>query len=386
MGDTLNYLTDPHKKARIVINQWIFNGDLVDVFEELHPGKSSYTWSRSADILRRNGDPNVRNVAWGKQSRIDHILISPNLMHAVKKIEHVNYGRKFSDHSAVVLTLDWTETDKGQGVFRCGAETHKNPNYQELIDCSIYKSVIDFIDDTDLQHDLRVRIDKILTPSVKRNKIANDVEVDPAMKEATLFVLEHEIRSQTKDLPDLQGLIETHIHGKSMSTLVFFLQKASEVTRLFNRQKSGSRARERVRILANLKTVLQNANSTVHEIEEAEVALTTFNEEDIRQVLLKNENYRMFDDERSSKKFLTLENSKSSYNNNVSHLEVVDEITDNTTVPPTITKKKGTTTDPQKILQEFTKQFQAIYDLQPDVNGTEEIITNFLNSDGDKKP
>jgi len=209
--DTLNYLTEPHKKARITINQWIFNGDLVDVFEELHPGKSSYTWSRSADILRRNGDPNVRNVAWGKQSRIDHILILPNLMHAVNKIEDVNYGRRVSDHSAVVLTLDWTEIDKGQGVFRCGAETHKNPNYQELIDCSFYKSIIDFIDDTDLQHDLRVRIDKILTLSVKRNKIANDVEVDPAIKEATLFVLELEIRSQTKDLPDLQGLIETHI-------------------------------------------------------------------------------------------------------------------------------------------------------------------------------
>ena len=32
--DTLNYLTDPHKKARIVINQWIFDGDLIDVYEE----------------------------------------------------------------------------------------------------------------------------------------------------------------------------------------------------------------------------------------------------------------------------------------------------------------------------------------------------------------
>merc|ERR1712055_868301 len=73
--DTCNYLTDPHKNSCIKINQWIFNGDLVDVFEELHPGKSFYTWSRSSDILRRNG----------------------------------------------------------QGVFRCGAETHKNPNYQELI-------------------------------------------------------------------------------------------------------------------------------------------------------------------------------------------------------------------------------------------------------------
>ena len=94
----------------------------------------------------------------------------------------------------------------------------------------------------------------------------------------------------------------------------------------------------------------------------------------------------MFDDDRSSKKFLTLENSKSSYNNNVSHLEVEDEIIDNTTDPPTKKKIKTITTDPKKILKEFKKQFQAIYDLQPDVNGTEDNITNFLNSNGDKKP
>merc|ERR1711936_1357636 len=214
--------------------------------------------------------------------------------------------------------MDWAETDKGQCVFRCGAETHKNVNYQGIIHCSFYKSVIDFIEDAELQRDLRVRIDRIIALSVKRHKIVNDVEFDPVMKEGLLFVLEDNIRNLTSDLPDLQGLIETHIPGKAMRTLVFLLQKASEVTRLFNKQKSGSRARERVRILANLNTVLQNANSTVYEIEEVKVALTTCDEEDIRQVLLKNESYRMFDDEQSSKKFLTLENSKSSYKNNVS--------------------------------------------------------------------
>jgi len=91
--DTNNYLTDPHKQAHIIINQWIYIGDFIDPYDELHPGKSSYTWSKSADILRKDGDPNIRNAALGKQSRIDHILISPNLLHAVKKIEHVNYGR-----------------------------------------------------------------------------------------------------------------------------------------------------------------------------------------------------------------------------------------------------------------------------------------------------
>merc|ERR1712030_10797 len=84
--DTNNYLTDPHKQARIKINQWIYNGDFVDAYDELHPGKSSYTWSKSADILRKDGDPNIRNAALGKQSRIDHILISPNLLHAVKQM------------------------------------------------------------------------------------------------------------------------------------------------------------------------------------------------------------------------------------------------------------------------------------------------------------
>ena len=205
------------------------------------------------------------------------------------------------------------------------------------------------------------------------------------MKEGTLFVMEDTIRSLTNDLPKLEGLIVTHISGKAMRTLVFLLQKASEVTRLFNKQKSGSRARERVKILDNLNTVLQNPDSTVHEIEEAEIKLTEFDEEDIRQILLKNENYRMFEDERSSKRFLTLENSKSSYNNNVSHLEVEEEIIDDSTTPPTKTKIKTTNTDPKKILEEFTRKFQSIYNLQPDVDGSEDNILKFLNSDGDKK-
>ena len=91
----------------------------------------------------------------GKQSRIDHILLSPSLIHAVKKIEHVNYGRRVSDHSVVVMTLDWAETDKGQGVFRCGVETHTNEQYQDLIYCSFYKSVLDYVEDTTVQNNLR---------------------------------------------------------------------------------------------------------------------------------------------------------------------------------------------------------------------------------------
>ena len=56
--------------------------------------------------------------------------------------------------------------------------------------------------------------------------------------------------------------------------------------------------------------------------------------------ILKNENFKMFEDERSTKTFLTLENCKSSYNN-VSHLTVEEEIIDDSTSPPVKTIKNN---------------------------------------------
>ena len=107
-------------------------------------------------------------------------------------------------------------------------------------------------------------------------------------------MMEDTIRNLTNLLPKLEELITAFIPGKAMRTLVFLLQKASEVTRLFNKKKSGSRAKERVKILDNLNSVLQNPDSTVHDIEEAEKKLTEFDEEDIQQILLKNEKFLMF--------------------------------------------------------------------------------------------
>merc|ERR1712215_545326 len=106
---------DPPKKCRKVLNQWIYNREFADVYDELHPGISSYTWSKSIDKLTREGDRNFRTANRDKQSRIDHILLSPSLLNAVKSIEHVYYGRKVSNHSAVVMKLDWAENNTGQG-------------------------------------------------------------------------------------------------------------------------------------------------------------------------------------------------------------------------------------------------------------------------------
>ena len=91
------------------------------------------------------------------------------------------------------------------------------------------------------------------------------------MREETLFVLEDNLLKQHKLLPKLEELVTTYIPGKVMKALVFLLHKASDATRIFNKKKSENRARERVKILENLNSVLQNPNSTIHDIEEAQI-------------------------------------------------------------------------------------------------------------------
>ena len=118
------------------------------MYEELHPRRSSYTWRKSIDKLARAGDSNFRTASFDKQARIDHILLSPSILDAVKSIEHIYYGRRILDHSAVVMKLDWAETNTGQGLFRCGADTHKNKKYQELIRDSFRLNLLDFVGDT----------------------------------------------------------------------------------------------------------------------------------------------------------------------------------------------------------------------------------------------
>ena len=130
--------------------------------------------------------------------------------------------------------------------------------------------------------------------------------------------------------------------------------------------------------------MLQSRNySTVQDIETVEEKLVEFDEEDIKHILLRTENYRLLEDERPTKRFLTLENYKY---NNVSRLKITDIALDTSTNPPTEIKIVRYTTDPEEILGEFQLQFAAIYSNQPTVDGSEESIIDFLNSEGDKEP
>ena len=209
------------------------------MYEELHPKRSSYTWSKSIDKISREGDNNFRTANFDKQSRIDHILLSPSILDAVKSIEHIYYGRRISDHSAVVMKLDWDETNTGQGIFRCGADTHKNKKYQELIRDSFKLNLLDFVGDTSKQNELRANLGHILALKTTRDKVSNDVTKNVDIRDITVGELDAKIQKLSEQYPTNDEIISEHFSGKYSDSLVFLLHKAAEVTRVFNKKKNG---------------------------------------------------------------------------------------------------------------------------------------------------
>ena len=93
-------------------------------------------------------------------------------------------------------------------------------------------------------------------------------------------------------------IINDHFSGKYSDALVFLLHKAAEVTRTFNKKKTGNRRRERAELLKQLNSVISDTSSTVQDIEMVEEKLVQFDEEDFKPILLHTENYHLLEDKR----------------------------------------------------------------------------------------
>ena len=110
--DSKGYASDPHRKCRLAINQWIDNGIVCDTFRDFHQNKVGYTWHTN-DLK--------------KQARLDYIFTSPQLCAKVKQIKNV--PQITTDHSSVILSVDFNCAERGPGVYRCPPHLHKDITY-----------------------------------------------------------------------------------------------------------------------------------------------------------------------------------------------------------------------------------------------------------------
>ena len=110
---------DTHKNCRALIKTWMEEEKWIDAFDHHHPGKKSYTWESKQKK--------------GQKGRIDHCLVSPNLIKHTKYINHTSIGEHLTDHRAIEVIIDWAKAKRGKGNFRAKRGLEKNPMYQELI-------------------------------------------------------------------------------------------------------------------------------------------------------------------------------------------------------------------------------------------------------------
>ena len=79
------------------------------------------------------------------KARLDYCFSSPSLISSVKNISHHAHSYINTDHSSTILDIDFTNTPRGKGIFRCPPNAHNDIAYQKLIKNSIKKALFSCI-------------------------------------------------------------------------------------------------------------------------------------------------------------------------------------------------------------------------------------------------
>ena len=141
--DSRGYKSDPHPKARKVIQSFIENEEYIDSYRHLHPESKAYTYRKVGADLR---------------GRLDYGLISPSLIQYLKEVTHTHHHcSDVSDHASVSIKIDITNSEQGKGIFKAPPNIHKNTNYLQLIKNTIKNTIYEATNKTqktELQYSL----------------------------------------------------------------------------------------------------------------------------------------------------------------------------------------------------------------------------------------
>ena len=160
--DRDNYRGDYRKGSRIIINSWIKNGDLNDVFRDYHPEKRAFTWYRR------------ENKLIVQKGRMDLTLISPALMGLVTDTELIYTPVSISDHWGTKTTFRIEATKEGPGTFRAIPRVEFDPGYRTSIKYLITQEIVEL---SNLSHTEKLEESRIntkifsLTTEMNKNNI-----------------------------------------------------------------------------------------------------------------------------------------------------------------------------------------------------------------------
>ena len=68
---------------------------------------------------------------------------SRSLICGIRDMNHYWYRKEISDHALVSVRVDFETIERGHGIFRCPSELHLDHSYQNIIESTVKKWLID---------------------------------------------------------------------------------------------------------------------------------------------------------------------------------------------------------------------------------------------------
>ena len=119
--DNKNYVTDNNPQARIALKDKMEEYNLIDIFRELNPDTTKFSWKKHREL---------------KFARLDYFLISTSLLPYIVKADILTTA--FSDHSPIVLDIDFSKFVRGRGFWKFNNSLLKDKDYVTLVTCQRY--------------------------------------------------------------------------------------------------------------------------------------------------------------------------------------------------------------------------------------------------------
>ena len=368
--DTHGYKTDPHKKSRAIIQGWLENETFVDTFRHFYPDTKSFTYR-------------TRNCKL--KSRLDYCLSSPCLVSSIKQISHHAHNYSNTDHSSIVMDIDITNTPRGKGIFRCPPNAHNDILYQKLIKNSIKRAIFSSLSaskETELEialFEARIKLEEELhslqtkTPHWNTQKRQN--------------ALQHTIAHLMSLEPTNEALINRPLSISKPQLLEFILLKIKDDSIIYSSREKANHNVNENKLKATLQELISEPESDENTllIHETQAQLDDLETKHLYNTLSKKANFNLLENERPSKCFLSMENSKQGYS------EITKLRISNTRFNPLLPEsaenmKYFSITNSDLIRYEMTSAFQKIFNAQPNLHNSTNDIINYLNSDGDTAP
>ena len=199
--------------------------------------------------------------------------------------------------------------------------------------------------------------------------------------------LQHTIAHLMSQEPTNEALLSRPLSISKPQVLEFVLLKIKDDTIIYSSRENTKHNNTEAELKTTLQKLISEPESDENSllIHDTQTQLENLETKFLFNSLSKKANFNLLDNERPSKSFLSMENSKQGYSE-ITKLRITNTHFNPLLPESAVNMKYFTITNSDLIRYEVTSAFQKIFNSQPNLHNDTQDIISFLNSDGDTAP